>query len=1087
MNQNSFITNQDKLMSEIVKGILPKTRAIDILVGYFFFSGYHLLSQCLANKNIRILVGLEVDKDVSKGIQVITPMSASNLTQGQLREKYYQQFVNLVNNSDFLDNEQKQKSFSLFLSKIKDGTLEVRKTEQPCHAKMYIFDYDGHNNEGGEDPGNVITGSSNLSYQGLAGRTEINVRLKDKQTYIDAKKIFEELWENSVSVIDQSTLSQWEDKVIKHVWYEKLFSPYLMFVRVLSEYFNIPSSSNVLTPHDITQGKYSNLKYQTDAVQLALNALEIHSGAIIADVVGLGKSVIASTIARNLHLKTIVIAPPHLVRQWQVYRDEFGVKASIFSTGKIESALAHFKEIARSDEQFLIIIDEAHRFRNEFTEDYSLLHELCSNNKVILLTATPFNNRPSDIYSLLKLFQIPSKSTLKTVENLGEAFRELIHAYKKMEEAKRNYRLPESEIKAEAKRIAARIRSIINPLVIRRSRIDLMEIPAYAKDLEHQGIKPVIPDDPKELNYKLPDEQLKLYLRTLDLISSDDKSDDAIVRFKSARYKPISYVKEGMVEELTAYLEKTTGVKYSLLVGRQQNVSSFMRKLLVQRLESSVFAFRESLNSMIESAENLLVWAEKVGEIPVSKKRKLPAVEDFYDITNDTIKEIYDSFKLYEQKNLFRIPLKFIREDFIDDVKSDINLLKKIRSEWFGKNDQFLIDSKLEEFSRLLREHRTKDPKRKIIVFSAFADTVNYLGRVLQENGNPLKVMKFTSEDATTANREKIRLNFDAGLPKELQKDDFDILIATDAISEGYNLNRAGEIFNYDIPYNPTRVIQRIGRINRINKNVFSHLYIFNFFPTEVGEAETRTREISTLKMAMIHAIMGEDTKVLTSDEEVQSFFVERFKKELGKTEIASWDTPYRKLLDQLKGTEVYNEAMSIPYRARIARCVETTTPGIIVFGKKGNDFVFKMARGEDIFMVTAEEAMKIFEASKEEEPQAVTTSFDAMYQNLKSKLFADEDRRGLEGRLKDALGIIKLMRTSSQVDRAYVEDLLAVAKADALSGYEISFLSRLRRSKILEVSKVIPHTYLLRKLQTIASVEAGEESLILTEQLLKA
>ena len=574
---------------------------------------------------------------------------------------------------------------------------------------------------------------------------------------------------------------------------------------------------------------------------------------------------------------------------------------------------------------------------------------------------------------------------------------------------------------------------------------------------------------------------------SLDLISSDDKSDDAIVRFKSARYKPISYVKEGMVEELTAYLEKTTGVKYSLLVGRQQNVSSFMRKLLVQRLESSVFAFRESLNSMIESAENLLVWAEKVGEIPVSKKRKLPAVEDFYDITNDTIKEIYDSFKLYEQKNLFRIPLKFIREDFIDDVKSDINLLKKIRSEWFGKNDQFLIDSKLEEFSRLLREHRTKYPKRKIIVFSAFADTVNYLGRVLQENGNPLKVMKFTSEDATTANREKIRLNFDAGLPKELQKDDFDILIATDAISEGYNLNLAGEIFNYDIPYNPTRVIQRIGRINRINKNVFSHLYIFNFFPTEVGEAETRTREISTLKMAMIHAIMGEDTKVLTSDEEVQSFFVERFKKELGKTEIASWDTPYRKLLDQLKGTEVYNEAMSIPYRARIARCVETTTPGIIVFGKKGNDFVFKMARGEDIFMVTAEEAMKIFEASKEEEPQAVTTSFDAMYQNLKSKLFADEDRRGLEGRLKDALGIIKLMRTSSQVDRAYVEDLLAVAKADALSGYEISFLSRLRRSKILEVSKVIPHTYLLRKLQTIASVEAGEESLILTEQLLKA
>ncbi len=112
--------------------------------------------------------------------------------------------------------------------------------------------------------------------------------------------------------------------------------------------------------------------------------------------------------------------------------------------------------------------------------------------------------------------------------------------------------------------------------------------------------------------------------------------------------------------------------------------------------------------------------------------------------------------------------------------------------------------------------------------------------------------MKYTSADATPANKDSIRANFDAGLKTSLQQDDYHILVATDAISEGYNLHRAGAIFNYDIPYNPTRVIQRIGRINRINKKVFDELYIYNYFPTDVGEAETRTKEISTLKMAMI-------------------------------------------------------------------------------------------------------------------------------------------------------------------------------------------------------------------------------------------
>ena len=168
---------------------------------------------------------------------------------------------------------------------------------------------------------------------------------------------------------------------------------------------------------------------------LALKSLENHNGAIIADVVGLGKSIVASTVARNLRLRTIIISPPHLCRQWEEYKDEFGFTASVFSSGKIEDAVSHYQNIVKADEQFLIIIDEAHRFRNEYTQDYALLHNLCTGNKVLLLSATPFNNQPSDIYSLIKLFQIPSHSTLKTVENLGVAFKQLIDKYRELREA----------------------------------------------------------------------------------------------------------------------------------------------------------------------------------------------------------------------------------------------------------------------------------------------------------------------------------------------------------------------------------------------------------------------------------------------------------------------------------------------------------------------------------------------------------------------------------------------------------------------------------------------------------------------------
>lgn len=1079
---SSFITNKEKFLSDIINGILPKTNAVDILVGYFYYSGYIQLSESLKDKQIRILVGLDVDLRISKHICEIEAFRNKFVSRNTTKEEYYKQFIRIFNESDFMDSAEKLEQFKMFYGKILDGTLEIRKTLEPCHSKMYLFAYNDLVNEGGELPGVLITGSSNLSYQGLKGRLELNARFNDKQDYEEGKKLFDELWESSVVIVSKDILDEWNNKVMTRIWYDKIYSPYLMYIRVLKEYFNIPASNNILSPHDITEGRYSNLRYQTDAVQMALNALNIHKGAIVADVVGLGKSVIASTIARNLRLRTIIVCPPHLFRQWEGYRDEFGFTATVFSAGKIENAVLHYQELVKEGEQFLIIIDEAHRFRNEYTQDYALLHNLCSGNKVLLLTATPFNNQPADIYALLKLFQIPTRSTIKTVENLGATFKDLIDKYKVLREAQKTGKVTEEEIKNEVNNIAKKIRSIISPLVVRRSRLDLQGIPEYADDLKQQNIQLVLPNDPIELEYDLSKVK-DLYCSTLDRINKSEGSSDIVYRFKAARYSPALYIRGDLKDKLAKELEDKTGVNFNLLIGRQYNISKFMRRLLVARFESSVAAFQSSLEYMIQSSEHMLRWIEKRHKIPVFKKGNLPDVEAFYESSDDGMEEIEELFEKYESRGFFEIDMKYVKDDFITDVEADIQLLKNLREQWFGEDNTIKFDPKLDSFIRIIRKQITEEPNRKLIVFSEFADTVNYLGDALVKAGLP--VMKYTSADASPANKDRIRTNFDAGLKPSLQQNDFHILVATDAISEGYNLHRAGAIFNYDIPYNPTRVIQRIGRINRINKKVFDELYIYNYFPTDVGEAETRTKEISTLKMAMIHAIVGEDTKALTKEEDLQAYFKEQYRKEFARSEETSWDTPYRKFLNSLKGTEAYEKAMELPHRARTARKVDKPRKGVLMFGRKGDDFVFKIGNTTTVpAMISAEEAVALFEAGIHEEPVDLSRDFDAVYQKVKASLFSSDVTEKNEKEQLNALAKAKVLMKNQLLSKDYLSDLIQVIMADALSGYEIRFINQLAPKDAPKLLSKIPAEYLARIINSCNKVDDSEEILVLSEEL---
>lgn len=665
---SQFITNKDNVLSDIINAILPKCDHAYFLVGYFYFSGFAELCEQLKDIKLRILVGLEVERNIINGIKEVENFVSEKKSRGQIREEFYNSFVDIYNNTDFFDSEEQIEKFKLFLEKLDNGTLEIKKTAEPNHAKMYLFQNMESETIMGTFPGTMITGSSNLSVTGLRNRLELNVILRNKTDYEAGKNVFDELWDTAISVVDGDTIDTFKDRVIKHIWFEKLYAPYKMFVRVLHEYFNIPTDENILTPADITEGTYSNLKYQTDAVQLALNSIKNHEGVIISDVVGLGKSVIASTVARNLRLRTIIVCPPHLKQQWEEYKDQFGFTASVFSSGKIEEALKHYQMIAKPDEKFLIIVDEAHKYKNEYILDYSILHNLCMGNKVMLLTATPFNNRPEDIYSMLKLFQIPSKSTLKTVENLGTAFKELIARYKELSDSQRKKKLSQAEIKAEAEAIAKSIRSIISPLVVRRSRLDLEDIPEYREDLKRQHIYPTIPEAPIELGYNL-NEVKDLYLRTLDLISPSEedkekhKADPAFRYFKASRYKPTEYIvpDEKLRKELDKELNEKMGTGLYMLAGRQGVVSDFMRRLLVRRFESSVAAFQESLKMMIESFERIQAWIEKRDKVPVYKRGILPDVEDFYETSDDDLtEEITAMFEKYQERGFFEIDMKYI-------------------------------------------------------------------------------------------------------------------------------------------------------------------------------------------------------------------------------------------------------------------------------------------------------------------------------------------------------------------------------------------------------------------------------------------
>jgi len=1069
----ALITDTEKTITSIQKKILPNCDELFFQVGYFYFSGFEEIYKNLKDKKIKIIIGIAYDEKISD----------LTLSSSGIKQRYFNHLTEDINSTAILDQKIHQDSHNLFVEKIKNGSLEIRcDPEKRDHSKFFIFKYSDKFNAGGLTPGTILAGSSNFTKSGFLSNLQKNNNylFHDADNYKAHLKVFKNSWSKGVPIISKENFDEFETKVIKKTWINKTPQPYLLFLKVLDEYFQSRDDNKILMPKELSSGQFFNVKYQEDAIVKGLNIIQKHQGVIIADVVGLGKSIVASAIAKNLNHNTIVICPPHLIDQWEEYMNIAGVPAKVISRGKIKDTF----KFERPRDENTIIIDEAHYYRNDLTIDYADLHMLCAKNKIMLLSATPFNNKPQDIFNMIKLFQIPTKTSLQTIENLSEEFKDLIKEYNAI--AKLNIGLPSDlkKIKEKRDKIANQMRSMLSPIVIRRSRLDLKNIDRYKKDLERQKITFPKVRDPSLIEYDL-DKFTDLYLETLNIIAPKSN----IKEYTGARYKPTTYIKPKYISEIA----ERAGVERELLKKTQENMDDFIKRLLVRRFESCITSFLKTLDAIINSNVRIKEYYEKYKIVPIYKKGNLPDVDTIISGDDDDVDvenfETIPEFKKLKEKGFWHINKEELNTEFFVDILNDIDLLKKLKADWLSALKKDFTDPKFNKFEERLETELNRTDKRKILVFSEFADTADYLYKKLLEK--KFKAFKYTSKEGSKKeNRKIIKNEFDASA--EEFKNNFDVLVATDAIAEGYNLNRAGTIINYDIPYNPTKVIQRVGRINRINKKVFDELFIYNFFPTGIGEKEVRTKKITSLKMSMFKALFGDDTKVLTKDEDLKTFFKDQYSSLL--EEGVNPETYFENIIYNIRELEpdLLNEVQELPHRIRVNRKIKCEYgSGVLIYAKKGNESMFRFLAINNKFKpLTPDLYLKIFEAPKVEKSNEVSNEFEKKYILAVQGLFKKKFMATLDKGKRDSIQKIEVIMQLKNIKYdAYLKDLLFIIKdLDALPARflkQIRSISRKNLNKDLDklINDITPD-YLDKIISKAKTIDKEEEKLIISEEI---
>lgn len=954
---SNFFTNKNgnTLMKEF-EGILQHNQNIknlDAVVGFLRASGYFSLRPFLDNINrVRILIGIDVDKYIAQ---------AAN--QGRIffgaEEEVREECLRKIRRDIESSNYKKEVEDGMFqmIQDLIDGKLELRAhPSKKIHAKLYILYPDEFNQY---SQGVAITGSSNLSGNGLGisedKQYEFNVKLDRYDDVKFAKDEFEQLWKEA----EGCAITAEDVKAsVDRTYLKGDVKPYDLYIKMLMEYFSdrvLATDDN--NPFDMPEG-YTKYDYQMDAVVEGYQKLIRYDGFFLADVVGLGKTVIATMIAKKFLIengrdktKILVVYPPAVEQNWKATFKDFGIDkyAKFVTNGSLSKVLDEESyNYWNADEYDLILVDEAHKFRSHTTSAFEQLQEICKmprieqgnipgyKKKVMLISATPMNNTPADIYNEIQLFQDPRRCTIDGVANLTAFFSPLIKEFQQLRKD------PNFDV-TQFKKLAEHVRDrVIKPLTVRRTRTDIESVARYNKDVN--GFPKV--ERPNASSYELNEHLADLFESAMQTLDKE---------LTYARYQAIAYLKPEVSNGLYDNAE---------LISR--SLAGIRKNGLVKRLESSFYAFQVSLSNFRQANQNMLDMfnRDKVFIAPDLDINNL--LESGY--TDEEIEEKLNAKAEDNPKNsVFKA--EDFKPEFIEMLQGDQETLEKMCKAWEKITDA--DDSKFAKFNELLKHELFKEdrnPEQKLVVFSESVDTVKYLERRINR-----KDVLVISADNRSKLFKTIRENFDANY--KTKHNDYNIILTTDVLAEGVNLHRANVIVNYDTPWNSTRLMQRIGRVNRIG-SASKHIYNYVFYPSREGNREINLNQIALSKIQTFHSTFGEDNQIYSQqeilDRDLTKLFDEGMKKQ---KEEANQELPFYEELRTLYKTNrrEYNRIEKLSLRSRTGR-EKRTIEGVTL---TGDTLVFLKTNFRKVFFLVSEtakelsvlDALKYFKASTEEQP----------------------------------------------------------------------------------------------------------------------
>lgn len=871
-----IIDNLHLKLQPILEESLLHSVALDACVGYFNLRGWSSLVEAVDQlpdsgdrPPVRLLIGMRQETPehelrdqlrIAKRQEIMDQATAKRLQElaaADLRNQL----------SWGVPSAAAEKTLRDLRRQLLEGKVRVKLfLRHNLHAKLYLC----HR----ADPVNPrvgFVGSSNLTFSGLGGQGELNVDVMDHDSTEKLHSWFQSRWSDRYSIDITDELIE----IIDECWAaERLVDPYLIHLKLA--YHLSRDARAGLVEFGLPESMQKKLlAYQSAAVKITARNLMSHSGAIIGDVVGLGKTIVATAVALLLQeeqgFETLIVCPKNLVTMWQGYIETYRLHARVVSLSTVHKDLPDMRRYR------LVILDESHNLRNHKRRDYVVLRDYISLNdpKVLLLTATPFNTSMNDVASQLGLF-------IDADEDLGirpEA------AIQKMGEIEFLGKCDDKPSTLRAFRISEENEDwqrLLSQFLIRRTRRFIKE--NYAV-LDPDNNRHYLLFGNGDRNY-LPD-RVPLPL-PFETSASDPASDMASEKVLEAldelilpRYQMGSYLDPN---------GPTPNEKEKTLVAdlktAQGNLLGFTRTMLMKRLSSNGAVFMLSLQRHLLRNYMFLTAMRDGTEIPVGSvtdsqifSDKEDGLEIDVDLEDDGINAVLTpkewealgakalkDLKARSPKKVVWVRPELFTSDFKKALESDAEVITNLL-EQFGIWDQSR-DSKLDALQELLE---ITHPNEKVLVFSEYADTAIYVAKALEKRGvEKVAAVTGENEDPTRlARRFSPHSNIDLPGPIIRPEDELRVLIATDVLSEGQNLQDSAIVVNFDLPWAIIKLIQRAGRVDRIGQKA-TKVLVYTFLPTGGVEDVLRLRERVARRLAKNAAVFGADEQFLNTEGEAQ-------------------------------------------------------------------------------------------------------------------------------------------------------------------------------------------------------------------------